>query len=147
MQVGLLPPPSDDMQVEAAPQRRTGLARARRVATRVAEKINSSRRGVVSTDADARRDEVLRLAIENSKRYRAGPLKSTVVLVHALDGGDAHQRLQFARWYGLDIARIERRVIDATHLGMLREPAVASLAQLVEECVDDAMGNGSPTRA
>jgi len=138
------------MQDSMLPPRPAGVARRpgrlahttsrwRRAKDRVLDWVNFATRGRVQRLARRRGDEVLRVAIENAARYRAGPLHAPVVLLHASGEHFAHQRQEFAKWYGLEVDRVEHREVEATHHGMLREPDVAALAKVLERCIDDAL--------
>jgi len=133
-----------EMQTALLGERPPGVGRVRRpssrrnIEARLGDWANVATHGAVPPLARRRGDEVLRAAVDNAARYRAGPLAATVTLVHATGEHFAHQRMEFAKWYGLEVGGIEHRIVDATHHSMLREPAVASLARVIEQCVDDA---------
>ena len=112
---------------------------ARRCGGRCRDWVNFVAAGRIDRLARRRGDDILSVAIQNAERYRAGPLHAPVLLVHASGEHFAHQRMEFARWYGLEVDRVEHRVVEATHHGMLREPEVAALAKVLERCVDDAL--------
>jgi thioesterase domain-containing protein/acyl carrier protein len=135
MQAMLLPPPSDEAR-RARPSVDPRLqTRRRHAADRMLDWLNAATRGSIAPLAGRRRADVLRIAAENVARYRAGPLAATVVLIRPEVDGDGLQRAQLARWYGLEVGGVDQRVVAGTHHGMLREPAVASLAECLDQCI------------
>ena len=127
-----LAPPTSAIRTVRHLRRSRQLTRATSILGRSVGWLNFATRGSVSALAERRRGDVLRVARENAARYRAGPLRATIVLVHASQEEVEHQRMQFSRWYGLEVGGIEHRVVPGTHHGMLREPAVGALAEGVE---------------
>ncbi|MFI5035138.1 MAG: amino acid adenylation domain-containing protein [Acidimicrobiales bacterium] len=118
----------------------------RRARDRTLDWVNFVTAGRITRLARRRGDDVLSVAGQNADRYRAGRLRAPVVLLHASGEHFAHQRMEFAKWYGLEVDRIDHRVVEATHHGMLREPAVADLARTLERCIDEALAvTGWPT--
>jgi amino acid adenylation domain-containing protein len=143
MQAMLLPPPSAEARSarpSVDPRLRT---RRRHVADRVLDWMNAATRGAVAPLASRRRDDVLRIASENVARYRAGPLAATVVLIRPEEEGDG-LRAELARWYGLDVGGVEQHVVAGSHHGMLREPAVASLAECLDRCIEAGLEGARP---
>jgi amino acid adenylation domain-containing protein len=135
MQTMLLPPPSDEAR-RARPSVDPRLqTRRRHAADRVLDWLNAATRGSIAPLAARRGADVLRIAGENVARYRAGPLAATVVLIRPEVDGDGLQRAQLARWYGLEVGGVDQRVVAGSHHGMLREPAVASLAECLDQCI------------
>jgi len=94
--------------------------------------------------AAGRREEILSIAHENLVRYRAGPLRARVVLIRPEEEADGHQQAQLARWYGLETGGVVERMVPGTHHGMLREPAVAALADCLGDCITEALEGARP---
>jgi hypothetical protein len=140
MQRSLLVDPGDTGADRATTASRARVA-ARRALGRAGDWLNAATFGRIPALSRRRRARVLALAAENVARYRAGPLNAPVVLLHASGEHFAHQRLEFAKWYGLDVARIEEREVEATHHGVLREPGVGALAETLRHCVDEALAD------
>ncbi|HEV2427207.1 MAG TPA: AMP-binding protein, partial [Acidimicrobiales bacterium] len=82
---------------------------------------------------------VLRAAEGAARRYRAGPLRAPVVLIHATRGPHSLPWLEAGKWYGVEAGAVEDRVVEGTHHGILREPAVAQLADEVAATIDRAL--------
>jgi amino acid adenylation domain-containing protein len=136
LQTSFLAPPTPAIRTDL-PLRRPGKpTRRASLIDRSVGWLNFATRGSVSSLAERRRGDVLRVARENAARYRAGPLRASVVLVHVSEEAQDHQRMPFSRWYGLEVGGIEHRVVAGSHHGMLREPAVGSLAECVEGLID-----------
>ncbi len=139
MQAELLPPPTHEMQ-QIRPSHDPRLqSRRRHAADRVLDWLNFATRGTIAALATRRRDDVLRIASENLVRYRAGRLAATVVLFRPEEDADGQQKAQLARWYGLEVGGIEQHVVAGSHHAMLREPAVASLADCLDRCIATAL--------
>ena len=98
----------------------------------------------------------LRWRIEEASRrawvdYRAGAYRGKVAIVRSAEfRGHSH----LDRWHALETGGIEEVHVIGTHRSMLREPDVASLAEIVRGLIDQAIGNeddkppvGSPARA
>jgi thioesterase domain-containing protein len=71
--------------------------------------------------------------------YRAGPCRARVVLVRS---EEYHGDAQLARWFGVETGGVEEHFVEGTHESMMREPAVASTATLIETCVDAVLARG-----
>jgi thioesterase domain-containing protein/acyl carrier protein len=135
MQPMLLPPPSADAR-QARPSRDPRLrTRGQHAVDRTLDWMNAASRGAIAPLAAHRRDDVLRIASESVVRYRAGPLAATVALIRPEGEGDGLQHADLARWYGLEVGGVEQYVVAGSHHGMLREPAVASLAECLDRCI------------
>lgn len=139
MQAGLLPPPTrETRRVRPSADPRVQ-SRRRHAADRALDWLNFATRGSIGALATRRRDDVLRIASENVVRYRAGRLAATVVLLRPEEDADGQQKAQLARWYGLEVGGIEEHVVAGSHHAMLREPAVASLADCLDRCIATAL--------
>ena len=151
--LGLLPPPSDpSLLFEEQSRWRDRLARTvERLSWRTAEARDLITLGRLS-GARAR----LRWRIEEASRrawvdYRAGAYRGKVAIVRSAEfRGHSH----LDRWHALETGGIEEVHVIGTHRSMLREPDVASLAEIVRGLIDQAIGNeddkppvGSPARA
>ncbi|MGD1053499.1 MAG: amino acid adenylation domain-containing protein [Candidatus Dormibacteria bacterium] len=114
-------------------------SRRRHAVDRGLDWLNHLTRGGLPPLADRRRADVLRIANENVVRYRAGRLRATVTLIRPELEIDGHQKGQLARWYGLEVGGVEEHAVAGSHSAMLREPAVASLAQCLDRCITAAL--------
>ena len=143
MQPAFLPPP---VPGEPGAPRRDPRLRTRRDAVRgrMVDLTNAVTRGRVPALAAGRREEILSIAHENLVRYRAGPLRARVVLIRPEEEADGHQQAQLARWYGLETGGVVERMVPGTHHGMLREPAVAALADCLGDCITEALEGARP---
>lgn len=119
-------------------------SRRQHTADRGLDWLNFATRGSITALVARRRSDMLRIANENVVRYRAGRLAARVVLLRPEEDADGDQQAQLARWYGLDVGGVTEHVVAGSHHAMLREPAVASLAECLDRCIISGLqGAGS----
>ena len=109
------------------------------VAARALDWVNFATRGAIPSLSERRRDEVLRIAYANVVRYRAPRIRATVTLLLCEEDSKGLQMAQLARWFGLEVGGIEQHIVLGSHHGMLREPAVASLAECLDRCISSSL--------
>ncbi|MGH9020148.1 MAG: hypothetical protein ACRDV0_03925, partial [Acidimicrobiales bacterium] len=97
----------------------------------------------VAASPPTRVDEILAVAVDNAARYRAGPLNAPVTLVWSTGEHYAHQQIESAKWYGLEVEHLDERLVEGSHHGIMREPEVAGLAAVIAAAVDDAVARTS----
>jgi thioesterase domain-containing protein/acyl carrier protein len=110
-----------------------------RARSRAVDWVDVMSRGRVAALAERRQSRLLELASAMVLKYRAGSCSAPVVLIRS---EELRNDSQLARWYGLDSGGIVEYYVDGSHLSMLREPGVASLARRVEACVDRIVADG-----
>ncbi len=139
MQAALLPAHARKHSNPPASSEPSAVSRGRHTLERSMDWANFLSRGKFARLANRRRDKVIEIATENVARYRAGPLRAPVVLLHSTAYYDAHRRLEIAKWYGVQVGGLEVRQIEAGHYGIMREPTVAVLADTLRGCIDEAL--------
>jgi len=75
--------------------------------------------------------------------YRAEPWPGRVVLVTSPEFADKPPYLAWS----VRAAEVDLRALPVGHVEMLREPGAALLARCLEECIEDALGENSPSFA
>jgi thioesterase domain-containing protein len=132
MQPSLLPAPSAESR-RAPPTVDPRLrSRRRHAAERLLDWVNFVTRGTLAPLTGHRRDEILKIAGENMVRYRAGRLAAAVLLIRPDKDADGLPSAALDRWYGLEVGGLEEHVVVGSPHDMLSEPAVASVAEILD---------------
>jgi thioesterase domain-containing protein len=137
MQASLLPARSAELRrspLTVDPRLRS---RRRHALEMVLDWVNFATRGSIASLADRRRDEVVRIAGESMVRYRAGRLAATVLLIRPDKDVEGLPSAPLDRWHGLETGGLEEHVVVGSPQNILCEPAVASVA----ECIDDRIAD------
>lgn len=112
----------------------------RRLATRGSHRaldwVDVATRGRLALLARRRQDRLQAIAGEAAARYRARPYRGRITILRSEEYLDD---IEVARWHGVDTGGVEERVVAPTHVEMLREPDVATLADALQRCIDEAV--------
>jgi hypothetical protein len=113
----------------------------RRALARAFDGLDVALRGKVSALARRRQSRLLELASQMVLYYRAGPIDAPVVVLRSEEYRDD---AQLARWHGVETGGVTEHFVEGTHESMMREPAVASTAAVVERYVTELQRRGAP---
>jgi thioesterase domain-containing protein len=108
---------------------------------------NFATRGNLAPLAAHRRDEILRVAAESTVLYRAGRLAATVLLIRPDKDAEGLPSAPLDRWHGLETGGLEEHIVIGSPYDMLSEPAVASVAKILDHRIVACLRAAEPLRA
>jgi thioesterase domain-containing protein len=133
----LLPPPTAAAAALRPPRPPSVFQRVvPRARDRAVDWADVALRGGLHTLSSRRQQRLGVIAGNAAASYRANPYPGRITLLRT---EEFLPDVEIARWYGVDTGGIDEHQVTGTHRSMLREPDVASLAETLQRCIDEAI--------